>query len=211
MNSIARMLAAGAAALLMVGCAGLDSLRSDVSTFGEWPTGRAPGTYVFERLPSQQAQAGTQDLLEAAARPALEAAGFKAAAAGTEPDVLVQLGARISRTDASPWDDPFWWRGGFGYSRRGPWIGPRWSMFAYSDFPRYDREVAVLLRDRASGKPLFEARASNDGGSAGGSAELRAMFEAAMKDFPAIGINPRQVTIPLTSPAAKPASAPLTK
>ena len=29
--------------------------------------------------------------------------------------------------------------------------------------PRYDREVAVLIRDRASGKPLYEARASSDG------------------------------------------------
>ena len=76
-------------------------------------------------------------------------------------------------------------------------------VFAYNDFPRYDREVALLLRDRASGKPLFEARATSDGSSAGGSAELRAMYEAAMKDFPATGINPRQVTIPLVNSTPK--------
>lgn len=185
------------AAVMLTACAGLNTLRCDVSTFGEWPAGRSPSSYAFERLPSQQAQSQRQDRLEAAARPSLEAAGFKVAEPGREPDVVIQLGARVTRTDASPWDDPLWWRGGFGYWRHGPWIGPRWTAFAYSDFPRYEREVALLIRDRSSGKPLYEARASSDGTTRGGSAELRAMFDAALKDFPATGPNPRQVTVTL--------------
>jgi hypothetical protein len=64
----------------------------------------------------------------------------------------------------------------------------------------YEREVAVLLRDRASGKPLFEARASSDGYTQGAEL-LQAMFDAALKDFPATGLNPRSVTVPL--PAAR--------
>jgi hypothetical protein len=79
---------------------------------------------------------------------------------------LVQVGARASRSDRTLWDDPIWWRGSIGYGRMSPWHGPYWGVSAgFPANPRYDREVAILLRDRASGKPLFEARASNEGGT----------------------------------------------
>jgi len=191
--------AAGVLALVAVlaGCAGLNTLDSVVHSYGQWPAGREPGTYAFERLPSQQARPERQEMLEAAARPALEAAGFRPAAAGATPDVTVQVGGRVTRTDHAPWDDPLWWRGGFGLWRYGPWAGPRWRPGMRMDSPRYDREVAVLLRDRASGKPVYEARASNDSYSTGNGQILSAMFAAALKDFPAVGLNPRTVVVPL--------------
>lgn len=197
MNRRVWTLSALSAAALLAGCAGLTQITSDVASYGEWPAGRQPGSYAIERLPSQQNRADIQEQLEAAARPGLEAAGFKPVEAGKEPDVVVQLGARVTRTDASPWDDPLWWRGGFGAWRYGPWPGPRWSVWAQHDFPRFEREVAVLIRDRSSGKPLYEARATSDGTSTGGLAVLRAMYDAAMKDFPAVGPNPRRVTTAL--------------
>jgi hypothetical protein len=184
------------AGLLLAGCAGIQNLSSDVSSYGDWPADRKPGTYAFDRLPSQQAQAEVTDKIEAAARPALEKAGFVAAAEGQAPDVLVQVGARIERYDRPLWDDPLWWRGGFGYWRHGPWPGgPSWSLSARYDSPRYDREVALLLRDRVSGKPLFEVRASNEAGLAPSPAVLSAMFEAALMDFPRLGVNPRRVVV----------------
>ena len=186
-----------AATLALGGCAALKSVSSDVSSFGDWPVERKPGTYAFERLPSQQARAEETASLEAAAQGALAKAGFAPAAAGQEPEVLVQVGARVGRSD-SPWADPFWWRGSFGYYRHGPWLGPRWGMGTQFESARYEREVAVLIRDRASGKPLFEARASNESGSSSaGSATLAAMFEAALMDFPRPGMNPRRVVVPL--------------
>ncbi len=194
------VLATALAAVLITGCAGISTLRSEVSSFGEWPAGRTPGTYAFERLPSQQARADLQDRLEAAAAEALGAAGFKPAAAGSEPELIVQLGARSTRTDVSPWDDPLWWRGSAGLSRwrYGPWTSPRWALSMHIDTPRYEREVALLLRDRFSGKPLYETRASSDGGSAANSALMTAMFRAALQDFPSTGPNPRPVDVPLT-------------
>ena len=45
---------------------------------------------------------------------------------------------------------------------------------------------------------LYEARASNDGASPSIESLLPAMFEAAMKDFPHTGINPRKVTTEIT-------------
>lgn len=188
-----------AAAAVLTGCAGLRSVTADVSSFGEWPADRQPSTYAFERLPSQQAQPADSDALEAAARPALEKAGFTPAEPGREPAVLVQVGAREARTELSPWDDPLWWRGGFGYWRHGPWMSPRWGwgLSMHYPSPRYERQVAVLIRDRASGKPLFEARASSEGNLRSDTAMLGALFEAALVDFPRLGVNPRRVTVAL--------------
>ncbi len=192
-----RLLALLAATLLVAGCSGLRSVASDVTSFGEWPAERKPASYAFDRLPSQQARAAETERLENAARPALEKAGFTPAAEGAKADVLVQVGARLARSDAYyPWGDPFWWNGGFGYYRGGPWRGPTWGFSArFPITPRYDREVAVLIRDRASNKPLFEAHASNDGTSGLDSETLGAMFEAAMTDFPRLGVNPRRVVV----------------
>ena len=186
-----------AAGVLLAGCAGLRSVSSEVSSFGEWPDGRSPGSYAFERLPSQQAQAAETEMLESAARAALEKAGFKPAAGGQQPDVLVQVGARDSRYVTSPWDDPLWWRGGFGYWHHGPWVSPRWNLSLRHEFPRYESQVALLLRDRASGKPLYETRAVAETGSRADAALYGALFQASMMDFPRLGMNPRRVVVEL--------------
>ena len=190
--------AAGLAVLaLLGGCAAMNQLTVEVSSFGSWPASRQGASYAFERLPSQQEQSDAKQQLEAAARAALAGAGLQPVAAGATPDVLVQLGARVSRSEVSVWDDPLWWHGSLGLWRHRSWNGPYWGLRSRFDHPRYEREVAVLLRDRASGAPLYEARASSQGflGSAAGA--LRPLFDAALKDFPAVGPNPRQVTVPL--------------
>ena len=200
------------AALTLGGCAAMRSIDSDVSTYSRWPAERKPATYAFERLPSQQERPEQQRRLEDAARSAVEAAGFAPAGDPQGADVTVQVGARITAFDRSPFDDPFWWGPGlrrpFLYSRGGRlfyapglhsygWGSARW------DFPTtYEREVALLIRDRRSGEPLFEARASSDGYSPMTETALPAMFEAAMKGFPNGGINPRRVTVEI-----KPASS----
>jgi Domain of unknown function (DUF4136) len=194
-----RTMAALLGAALMAACASMNSLRSEIASYGDWPAARQPGTYSFERLPSQQQRPELQQRLEDAAHGALEAAGFTAAPPGTQPDVLVQLGARITRYDRSPWDDPLWWRGGFGHWRTRPWVGPypsRWGW--YGEPSRYDREVALLLRDRGSGAPLYEARASSEGYSSGGDEILGAMFRAALADFPKSGGVPHSASVPLS-------------
>lgn len=194
-----RWLLAGllAATAVLAGCAGQRRISSEVSSYGEWPEGRIPGSYAFERLPSQQTQAAEAERLEAAAAAALAKAGFTPVDEGKEPDVLVQVGARDSRFVMPPWDDPLWWRGGFGYWRHGPWGSPRWSMSMSYDVPRYETQVGLLLRDRASGKPLYETRAATESNVRADSATLGALFEAAMMDFPRLGINPRRVVVEL--------------
>ncbi len=182
-----------AAAAVLSGCASLNQLHSEVSSYSRWPADRKPASYAFERLPSQEARPETQRKLEDAARGPIEAAGFTAAADPKDAEYVVQLGARVDVNERSLYDDPFWWRGGFYYGRygRGYW-GPAFGA-SYAT-PTYDREVALLIRDRASGQPLYEARASNDGTSPAIESLLPAMFEAALKDFPNGGVNPRKVT-----------------
>ena len=197
-TTITRVLTLALAAAALSGCAALRDLRSEVSTFSQWPAERKPGSYTFERLPSQQANAEQQQRLEDAARPAIAAAGFTPAAAGAAADVTVQLGARVNVDDRSLYNDPFWWHGGlyrsrfgvgFGYGRGGfGGFGP-WGLST----PTYEREVAVLVRDGKTGTPLYETRASNDGGSPSINTLLSAMYEAALKDFPSGGSTPRVV------------------
>jgi hypothetical protein len=183
-------------AAALAGCAALNTLHTEVSTYGQWPAGRAPGTYAFERLPSQQARAQAQDALEAAARPALREAGFAEAQAGQEPDVRVQVGARLTRVDAGPWG-PQVGLGGYWAWSRNPWWGPGWGLGWQAELPRYEREVGLLLRDHASGRVLYEARAGYEGSAVGDARMLAAMFAAALVDFPHPGVNPRAVRVPL--------------
>ncbi len=186
------------ATVTLAGCASLNSLTSEVSSYTQWPADRKPGSYAFERLPSQQTRPQQQLLLEDSARPALEAAGFTPAADASASEYIVALGARVSATEQY-YDDPFWWRGGIyahRFSRPWPYYGIGFGIPSTT----YEREVALLIRDRKSGQPLYETRASNDGGSPSIQSLLPAMFEAAMKDFPAGSVTPRQVTTEITRP-----------
>lgn len=197
-----KALALSATLLLLSGCAVMNRLNNEVSSFGPWPTQRVPGTYAFERLPSQQEHPKLQEQLENAARPAVDAAGFKPVASGEKAEYLMQLAARVSSTD--PWytNDPFIWRGSLRYGW--DW-GPRrfgrsgWGMglgyeFASMSDSKFDREVAILIRDGKTGELLYETRASNSGQTASITYLLPAMYRAAMNDFPSTAPNPRQVT-----------------
>ncbi len=202
---LAGLVAAAAATLLATGCASFNQLNNEVSTFGAWPAQRAPATYVFERLPSQAGHPERQQQLEDAARGAVEAAGFKPAADRAQADVTMQLAAHVSLNDPWFYNDPFPWRGGlrfgagWGHSRwgRGGWGTGLGFGYGYGidSVTAFEREVAVLIRDRKTGELLYEARASNNGSSSGINALLPAMFRAAMQGFPATGPNPRNVVV----------------
>ncbi len=206
-----KTLCLAAAALLLSGCAAMNNLNSEVSTFGPWPAERKPASFTFERLPSQQAHPERQQQLEDAARGAVEAAGFRPAADPANAEYLLQVGARVSST-VDPWlynDALFWrggWRHGYGYGPGfGRWgRGPYWGAFGGTYYPSstsFEREVALLIRDRKTGQLLYEARAANSGPSPSIDHILPAMFAAAMKDFPGTGPNPRQVTTQISAVA----------
>jgi len=183
------------AALLLSGCAALKTISPEVRSFGSWPEGRAPGTYAFERLPSQQQALSRAAQWEQLAAPALAKAGFKLASDPAKADVIVALGVRVGISDADPWSDPLWYR----------WNAPlyawRFGMPPRSHplfiERRYEREVGLLIRDRASGQAIYEARASHDGATRGDDALMGALFEAALTGFPKTHPEPRFIPIQL--------------
>ena len=212
--------AALAGAALLAGCASINAVDTSVATFGAWPADIAPGTYAFDRLPSQQANPQRQQSLENAAAQALAVAGFRPAAEGAAPSVMIQIGARTERFEQAPWDDPFWWGGPrrFGY---GGWVGPGpWGPWGPYGFRRgiwapyppqpdiYLHEVALLIRDAGTGKALYETRASTDGYSSGGDRLLAAMFDASLKDFPRTNDKAHNVRVMLPMVPAAPGAAP---
>jgi hypothetical protein len=204
---MSRFLSIACISLVLGGCAAFNNLNNEVSTFGPWPAERKPASFVFERLPSQQAHPERQLQLETAARGALEAAGFRAAADANSADYLMQVGARVTSNDPWIYNDPLFWRGGwrygydagYGYGRFGRGWGPGWGFNGGITYtPTFEREVALLIRDRKTGELLYEARASNTGPGASIDYLMPAMFEAALKDFPSAGPNPRKVTTPIS-------------
>ena len=202
-----RFISALAIALVLGGCASFNNLRNEVSTFGPWPAERKPASFVFERLPSQQVQPERQTEIETAARGALEAAGFRVAADAGNAEYLMQIGARVTSNDPWIYNDPLFWRGGvrygygYGYGRWGRGWGPGWGFNSGIEFtPTFEREVALLIRDRKTGQLLYETRASNTGPSTSIAYLMPAMFEAALNDFPHAGPNPRNVTTQITKP-----------
>jgi hypothetical protein len=116
--------------LTLWGCAAPTSLTSQVVSHGQWGAQRPPGTFVYERLPSQQADAdlqARQATLEQAALPALVKAGFVPVADAPQAVYGVQLSAQ-TRVERQPWSryDPYWdplW-GPFWGPYPGPYPGP---------------------------------------------------------------------------------------
>ena len=197
MKSVLRSVALlGAAAILLAGCASTYRLDNTVQSFSGLPSLPASPTYRFERLPSQAAQPG-QDQLEALADPALFNAGLRRDDASPRYTVLVT--ARVTRV-LSPWTDPWTYPYGWGMGvRYGGW-GPRWGAGFGAPWPRNDqpwfiREVGVLVRDVASGKVVFESHANNDGPWMDQPQALAAMFDAALQGFPNPPQGPRRVDI----------------
>ena len=202
-----RLVLASLCAATLAACSGPYTVSADVSSYGAWPADRKPGSYAFDRLPSQQQSeeaSKRETTLEDAAKAALEKAGFTPAADPKSADVLVTLGARVTAYDPVPWDDPLWWRW------RGRLVSPRygyapgWGGWGWRNDPffdrRYDRAVAVLVRDRASGEALFETHASNEGATVGGDPVIGALFDAAMADFPKVEPKSHRVSVQVARP-----------
>lgn len=206
--------------LALAGCVvGPVPVVADVSSWGQWPAGRAPGSYTFERLPSQQDDPGRAVALEAAARGAVERAGFTPAADQASADVKMQVGVRVLRTVVEAWPDPYW-RDPFW---PGPWVGPgvAWGLgwgwpvhgaslslgfYGAPAYAQYEREVALIMRDGRTHQVLYETHARYDS-RRGGDDLLSALFDAALRDFPN-GMGRRQVTVWPGAPAGAPARRP---
>jgi hypothetical protein len=149
-----------------------------------------PFSFRFERLPSQQADAQTQDRLEEIALPVL-------AQKGLEPDVLAPrftLELRMA-VDVINQSGPFHAHWGFGTIGSGLWSQPG-SMGL--EPTRYRYSVHLLLRDAANKTVVFESTAAHEGPWSDRAAVLPAVLLAAVQDFPQGSDKARRVLIDLS-------------
>lgn len=187
------------------GCSTTRVIDNEVRAFANASAPAALGPvarYRFERLPSQQAEPG-QDRLEHMAQAALSAVGLLVQL-DEGPALRVQVELRAQALQRSPWDDPWFWGGGFG----GPWglpgrdyavtgrgaVVPLWSP-RFPSPPWYQRELVLVIRDPQGPRVLYETRARHDGPWRDDQRIVPAMLQAALSGFPVGSGEPRQVDV----------------
>ncbi|MEW6371987.1 MAG: DUF4136 domain-containing protein [Pseudomonadota bacterium] len=203
MKRLIMMTAAAAMALLLGGCA--TTIRSDVTTFHQWPAQIADKSYVFEAPPAmdntlefqsyqnlvrgQLAQLGFH---EAPAAPA----ALKVAMRFTTTEVPVRVvEPAISMYSGSPFYPYYRYGPRFGprFGVRGRWAGwhhpfydPFWNPFpAYevSIQNQYRRELQVSIKD-ASDKRLFDVTVHNMSRELSTPVVMPALVQSAFAGFP---------------------------
>ncbi|HEY0060947.1 MAG TPA: DUF4136 domain-containing protein [Telluria sp.] len=207
--------AAAALTLLLTGCA--TTIRSDVTTFHEWPAELQDKSYVLEAPPPQD------DTLELRSyqnlvRTELARLGFQEAAAGAAPALKVSM--RFMTTDVpvrvlepnfpsyyssarfmGPYSfhRPYWggrryWGGGW-YS---PFYDPFWyGMPQYTETIKhyYNREVQVAIKSAADGKRLFDVTVHNSSRDMSTPNVMPALVQSAFTGFPGVSGVARRVEL----------------
>jgi hypothetical protein len=180
----------------LAGCAGMRLIDSSVMSVVDTPADYvwAGATYRFERLPSQKDQPGAA-IAERQAEQALSAAGLKridappGAGTATEPRLSVLVGFQgFQYLPTGVMGRTYWGDVDFygGVGRGTPW-GSGWGLGMGLNLPpppRYRREVSLIIRDLASGRLVYETRATYDGPWSDNEPVFAALFRAALADFP---------------------------
>lgn len=190
------MAAAASLALLLGGCA--TTVRSDVTTFNQWPAQMDDKTYMFERPLAQEDTLEWRSYQELV-RGQLASLGFHDAGAG-KPALTVSM--HFTTTDvpvrvlqvADPFFYPpsarFGWYGPRRHFRGwySPFYDPFWSAYPYAFEERivhqYQRELKVGIKSAADGKQLFDVTVKNTSRQASTPAIMPALVQSAFTQFP---------------------------
>lgn len=188
--------ATAALTLLLGGCA--TTIRSDVTTFHQWPAQMQDKSYVFEAPPPQD------DTLELRSyqnlvRGELARLGFRESAA--TPALKVSM--RFTTTDVpvhviEAVDPLYYTSARFGYwhpYRRGfarasyfysPYYDPFWGPPMYQESIRhsYQRELQVAIKSAADDRHLFDVTVHNASGQMSTPAVMPALVQSAFDGFP---------------------------
>jgi hypothetical protein len=203
------MTVTAALTLLLGGCA--TTIRSDVTTFHQWPAGLQDKSYVFEAPPAQE------DTLELRSyqnlvRGQLARLGFQDAGASGTPALKVSM--RFSTTDVpvrviQPADPFYYGPARFGlmrHHRRGYWGGGWYSPFNdpfWGGMPAYEvsvehgyrREVQVAITSAADNRRLFDVTVHNLSRQMSTPAVMPALVQSAFEGFPGPSGVARQVEL----------------
>jgi hypothetical protein len=194
------MTAAAGLTLLLAGCA--STIRSDVTTFQQWPAQMADKTYAFEVPPPQEDTLEWRSYHELV-RAQMGKLGFHDSGA-SRPQVTVSM--RFTTTDvpvrvltaADPWfyspplSARFGWVGPRHRRYWGGWYSPFYDPF-WGPYPwamqekivhQYQRELHVTIRSALDGKQLFDVTVHNTSHQRSTPAIMPALVQSAFQDFP---------------------------
>jgi hypothetical protein len=182
--------------LLLTGCA--STVRSNVTTFNQWPAQVDDKTYMFERPLPQEDTLEWRSYQELV-RGQLARLGFKDAGAG-KPALTVSM--HFITTDvpvrviqaADPFFYPpsahFAWYGPRRHFYRG-WYSPFYDPFWGNPYAleerivhQYQRELKVGIRSAGDGKQLFDVTVKNASRQPSTAAIMPALVQSAFQDFP---------------------------
>ena len=201
--------AMAALALLLGGCATV--IRSDVTTFHQWPAQLADKTYLFETPPAQE------DTLELRSyqnlvRVELNRLGFQDAGVGRTPALKVSMRFHtrdvpvhvVRIVDPFP-SSRFAFAGPYG--RRGYWGGygspfydPFWGSAPFYEARidhMYQREVQVAIRSAGDNRKLFDVTVHNSSSERSTPALMPALVQSAFEGFPGPSGVARRVDLKL--------------
>lgn len=213
------MIAAVAAfAMLLGGCAA--TIRSDVTTFHQWPAQIADKSYVFEAPPAQDNTLEYQSY-QNLVRAELARLGFRDAAGG---QAALTVSMRFTTTDVpvrvvepvSPFIHPAWgpaWGPRYAYRghRRAYWGGwyspfydPFWSpVYQVSIEHQYRRELQIGIKQASDGRRLFDVTVLNTNRQLSTPAVMPALVRSAFEGFPGPSGGARRIEVTLNEKAAQ--------
>jgi hypothetical protein len=193
----------------LAGCAtGPKLVRTEVTSFNEWPTLPAEKTYAFSRTLEYQNSLELKSY-EDMVRDELTLQGFKLAADPAQANLVVTLRPSVSGTSVEvrdPWPfDPFWGSyGGFYGPRRfgGFYGGPYWGGYGYgiNDYSVevFKRRLELDIDSRTMvGKRYYEGRVENSARSPSLPQVMPVLVRALFSDFPGNNGQTRRVDVPV--------------
>jgi hypothetical protein len=192
------MIAAASLALLLGGCA--TTVRSDVTTFHQWPEQMADKSYAFE-APAPQDDTLEMRSYQELVRGQLARLGFHDAGAG-KPAVIVSM--HFMTTDVpvrvvqavDPWfyapmSARFGWVGPRHHRYWGGWYSPFHDPFWGNPYAlesrvvhQYQRQLQVAIRSAMDGKRLFDVTVRNTSRQFSTPAIMPALVQSAFTEFP---------------------------
>lgn len=202
--------------LLLSGCA--SRIRSEVTTFHQWPATATGMSFAFTQQdsePSGLERRSYEDLIRAE----LVRVGLREAEAGQQSTLAVSFNASVAARDVrvietvlvdswygTPWYGPGYygpyWGGwpGYGYPYASPFYGPFGAGMpvARQQERRYtvnSRVLKVAIRDTSAAKTLFEVTVRSEGKEGNLAKLMPYLVRSAFADFPGKSGTPRVVDL----------------
>jgi len=176
---------------LLAGCA--TTIKSEVTTFHEWPAQLQDKTYVFERTKEQNSDLEYRNY-ETLVRAELNRLGFVEASSARAPTLKAMLTYGTNVRDVHEVYpvviSPYWygpaWPGYYGY---GPfydpfWYGPPVVERREANYQLFTHHLRIMLSRIADDKMLYQTTVVSEGTNGSLAAVMPYMVHSAFVEFP---------------------------